>query len=132
MTEDLDREFRQNAWMCERWGLNGNAIYQAIDGQGGAGARNWKLTTAGGLLYRAGERFLPSVRAMAFRQGVEDVKYLAVLKKMAGETEEVRKFLQESALTVTENPPGGDRYIPDRVREKAAEMILSIKAKKRK
>jgi hypothetical protein len=127
MTEDLDREFRQNAWMCERWGLNGNAIYQAIDGQGGAGARNWKLTTSGGLLYRAGERFIPSVRAMAFRQGVEDLKYLAALRKKAGNSRQVQEFIQESAIKVTENPAGGDRYVPDRIREKAIELILATK-----
>jgi hypothetical protein len=124
MTEDLDREFRQNAWMCERWGLNGNAIYQGIDAQGGAGARNWKLITYGGLLYRAGDNFLPSVRAMALRQGVQDVKYLGALKRVAGDSEEVKKFLREAAMSVTENPAGGDRLVPDRMREKAAEMIL--------
>lgn len=43
MTEDLDREFRQNAWMAERWDLTGNWIYQGIDAKGGAGAPNWKL-----------------------------------------------------------------------------------------
>jgi len=127
MTEDLDREFRQNAWLCERWGLKGNAIYQGIDGQCGAGALNWKLTMYGGLLYRAGDRFLPSVRAMALRQGVQDVKYLAALRKRAGDSEEVAKFLREAAVRVTDNPAGGDRGIPDRMREKAAEMLLRLK-----
>ena len=124
MTEDLDREFRQNAWMGERWGLKGNCIYHGIDAQGGAGATNWKTAMYGGLIYRAGDRYVPSVRGMALRQGVQDVKYLAVLRRVAGGSEEVDGFLREAAVRVTDNPAGGDRGIPDRMREKAAELIL--------
>lgn len=124
MNEDLDHEFRQNAWMSERWGLNGNYIYQAIDSGGGQGAINWKITTRGGLLYRAGDSFMPSVRLLALRQGVQDVKYLEALRRIDGDSESVRRFLRDAAKAVTENPAGGDRALPDRMREKAVEMIL--------
>ena len=126
MTEDLDREFRQNAWMGERWGLKGNGIYHGIDAQGGAGATNWKTAMYGGLIYRAGDRYVPSVRGMALRQGVQDVKYLAVLRRIAGGSGEVDSFLREAAVRVTDNPAGGDRGMPDRMREKAAELILKF------
>jgi len=81
MNEDLDREFRQNGWMAVRYGLKGNAIYQGIDAEGGVGARNWKVTSYGGVLYRAGHAFLPSVRALALRQGLEDAKYVSLLRR---------------------------------------------------
>ena len=61
------------------------------------------------LLYRAGNEFMPSVRAMALRQGVQDVKYLDVLRKKSGGCAKIAEFLREAVVTVTENPAGGDR-----------------------
>jgi len=131
MTEDLDREFRQNAWMSERYGLAEQGLYHIIDARGGAGATNWKVTQAGGLVYRSYHHAIPSIRAMAYRQGVEDVKYIALLKKLGSDDPEVREFLATAAKTVTENPAGGDRYLADRIRDRAAELILRIQGKQR-
>ena len=55
---------------------------------------------------------------------MQDVKYLAVLRRIAGGSGEVDSFLREAAVRVTDNPAGGDRGMPDRMREKAAELIL--------
>lgn len=126
MTEDLDREFRQNAWMAERWNLTGNWIYQGIDAQGGVGAPNWKLCTYGGLLYRAGESFLPSMRALALREGVTDVKYIAALKRFGKDDPNVQRFIADAAERVVSNPPGGDRTLADRVRAETADYILRL------
>ncbi len=126
MTEDLDREFRQNAWMSERWNLTGNWIYQGIDAHGGAGAPNWKLCTYGGLLYRAGEAFMPSMRALALREGMTDVKYVAALKRLGKGREEVRRFVADAAERVVSNPPGGDRALADKVRAETADYILRL------
>ena len=126
MTEDLDREFRQNAWMAERWNLTGNWIYQGIDAKGGTGAPNFKLCQHGGLLYRSGEAFMPSLRGLALRQGVMDVKYLAALRKIGKDDPSAQKFLATAAQRVTDNPAGGDRRVADNVRDEAAELILKL------
>lgn len=132
MTEDLDREFRQNAWMAERWNLTGNWIYQGIDTKGGVGAPNWKRCTYGGLLYRAGDAYIPSMRALALREGVTDVKYIAALKRVAGDDPAVRKFVADAAARVVSNPVGGDRTIADKVRAETAALILKYgKARER-
>ena len=126
MTEDLDREFRQNPWMAERWNLTGNWIYQGIDAKGGAGAPNWKLCTDGGILYRAGDAFLPSMRALALREGVTDVKCVAALKRIGKGDPAVEKFVADAAARVVANPPGGDRRLADRVRAETADYILRL------
>ena len=129
MTEDLDREFRQNAWVAERWNLTGNWIYQGIDARGGKGAPNFKLCQHGGLLYRSGEAFMPSLRGLALRQGVMDVKYLALLRKVGETDPAAQTFLSTAAQRVTDNPAGGDRYLADRVRDEAAALILKLQGK---
>jgi len=126
MNEDLDREFRQNAWMSLRYGLSGSALYQGIDMQGGFGARNWKVTTYGGILYRSDDAVLPSVRALALRQGVEDVKYAQLLLRLGKADARIAEFVAKCAEKVTENPAGGDRTLADRVRDKIAERILKM------
>jgi len=124
MTEDLDREFRQNAWLCVRFGLNEQGLYHALDCSGGYGVRNWKVTQMGGLLYRSYENYLPSIRAMAFRQGNEDVKYIRLLRRLSKGDVETERFIREAVLRVTENPVGGDRYLADKVRNEIIDRIL--------
>lgn len=122
--EDLDKYYRQNAWQAERYGLTGNALYEATSGRGGIGATNWKCVHTGGIIYRAYDSYIPSVRSLAVRQGVEDVKYLKLLREIGGGDPAVRDFLKAAAKRVTDNPTGGDRRLADRVRNEAAALIL--------
>jgi len=129
MFEDLDREFRQNAWMAERWNLDGNNIFHIVDAQGGTGASDWKTPMGGGLLYRSYETFVPSVRYMALRQGVQDVKYVTALKKLAWSDKATFESLAKAAKRVTDNPAGGDPTLADRVRDEIADQILKLQGK---
>jgi len=124
--EDIDHEYRQNAWMGERHNLTGNAMYQLVDQHGGCGAKNWKVVNRGALLYRASGNTIHSTRSLAIRQGVEDVKYLRELKKYAKGDRAAEAFLATAAQRVTDNPAGGDRYLADRVREEAAAHIIRL------
>ena len=129
MFEDLDREFRQNAWMAERWNLGGNNLFHIVDAQGGTGASDWKAPMAGGLLYRSYGTFVPSVRYMALRQGVQDVKYVAALKKLGGNDRVTMDSIAKAVRLVTENPAGGDPHLADKVRDKVAARILALQSK---
>ena len=129
MQEDLDREFRQNAWVAAAHGLNGNHIYQVIEASGGPGAPNWKTKQNGGLLYRSFGDFLPSLRSLALRRGVEDVKYLKVLQDVGKDSPEAQAFLKDAAWRVVRNPSGGDRRLADRVRDEAARLTLKMSGK---
>ena len=131
MQEDLDREFRQNAWVAAAHGLNGNHIYQIIETAGGAGMPNWKTKQNGGLLYRSFGDFLPSLRSLALRQGVQDVKYLKILADVGKDSPEAQAFLKDAAWRVVRNPAGGDRRLADRVRDEAARLILKIQERQK-
>ena len=124
MQENLDREFRQNAWVAEAHGLNGNHIYQIVEVAGGAGVSNWKTKQYGGLLYRSYDDFMPSLRALALRQGVQDVKYLKALRDAGCDSPAARELLKNAAQRVISNPPDGDRNLEDRIRDEAIELIL--------
>jgi hypothetical protein len=67
---------------------------------------------------------------MSMRRGVEDVKYLAKLKEVAGDEPEVKEFLVSAPERVVERERH-DRTAPDRVREEAANLILKYKSSKR-
>ena len=129
--EDLDAYYRQNPWIAELRGLTGNHLYDIIGSRGGAGALDWKYTKLGGILYRSFHSYMPSIRALAIREGAEDVKYLRVLRERHGTDPAVRGFLADAAKRVTSNRAGGDRHLADRVREEAIDLILESKKKGR-
>lgn len=115
--------FRRHAWFGEAFGLSGNQFFLLHDAQGGIGERDWKAPTEGGIVYRSFDDFIPSARYMNFRRGVNDVKYLAKLRELAGGDPEVRAFLHAAAQRVVETGRI-DRTAADRVREEVAARIL--------
>lgn len=122
--EDLDSYYRRNAWMGELRGLSGNNLYDIMAARGGLGAKDWKCVKAGGILYRSFDRTIPSLRALALREGMEDIRYLDCLRRLRGNDPSVRAFLAEAPVKMVANPPGGDRKLADRLREKAIDLIL--------
>ena len=119
----LDEYFRKKAWFGEKYKLDGNCMYQFYDKQGGIGARDFKTPTSGGVGYFMFKRFIPSIRFMAFREGVTDLKYIACLRALAPNDGEVESFVAnavERALGTCKHDPAE----PDRLRERAAQMIL--------
>ena len=115
--------YRQHAWFGEAHRLSGNQFFLLHDAQGGVGERDWKAPTEGGFVYRSFDDFIPSVRYMSFRRGVNDVKYLAKLRAVAGDRPDVQAFLRTAAKRVVETGRL-DRTAADRVREEAAALIL--------
>lgn len=68
---------------------------------------------------------MPSIRYMAMRQGMTDVKYLAKLREVAGNSPDAQKFLAGAPKRVVIDF-GHDPSMPDKVREEAAELILKL------
>ncbi|MCR5840328.1 MAG: hypothetical protein K6G94_11930 [Kiritimatiellae bacterium] len=119
----LYREYRLHAWFGECHKLNGNHFYWFEDRMGGYGEPDFKVCTAGGLVYRNFGRTIPSIRYMNLRQGVQDVKYFDKLREIAGDRKEVKEFLEEAVHKVMVTDMH-DHSTPDKMREKAAELIL--------
>ena len=127
----LYREYRLHAWFGEYHKLSGNHFFWFEDCMGGYGQPDFKVCTSGGLVYRNFGRTIPSIRYMNLRQGVQDVKYLDKLREVAGDRAEVREFLGEAVQKVMVTDLH-DKTTPDRMREKAAELILKYAKEERR
>ena len=96
-------------------------------GVGGLTQCAWKGSPEGSLLYFAGGDDIaqPSLRSMAVRQGMTDVKYLAKLRNVGKDSQEAQDFLKTAAKRVVVDF-AHDATMPDKVREEAANLILKL------
>lgn len=129
MRVHLDRNYRKHAWTAAFYGLSANHMYWFSDCMGGYGASDWKIAMEGGLTYRSFDTFIPSIRYMALREGVTDVKYLAKLREAGKGSPEVEKFLKEALQRVFADF-AHDPAMADKVREEAARLILKMQDRK--
>jgi hypothetical protein len=125
MRGDRTRGYRHSAWMAAAYNLTGNDFFWFSDAPGGYGAQDWKTAPIAGLFYRSFDGFIPSVRAMAYREGMTDVKYLAALREVAGDDPEAARFLAEAPLKVVRDE-AHDRGAAGRMRARAIELYRKI------
>ena len=123
LRSDRYRGYRQRPWIAEANGLTGNDLFWFSDAAGGYGSQDWKVTPWGQIVYRSFDDFIPSVRAMAYREGQTDIRYLAALRAAAPKDAAVRAFLEEAGRKVVYDY-GHDSTMADRLRKQAAELIL--------
>lgn len=128
MRDGLDAYYRKKTWFGAFHRLDGNYMYQLNDHAGGLGARDFKTTTYGGFLrFNFGEA-VPSVRTMAWREGVVDFKYVAKYLELAGGTPEANAFVDRLVRRVMVD----NRHDPaeaDRARAELAREILKLAKK---
>lgn len=115
---NLHSRYRRNAWHGARFNLNGNCMYQFADGMAGYGNSDWKSTSTGSVSYRSFDEFMPSIRYMAIREGMTDIKYLSLVKDKVFVRKAIDRVVKLNAHLTTE---------PDTVREEAAQLILQGK-----
>lgn len=123
--------YHMHPWFGYCHGLTGNQFFIFQNQSGGSGSSDFKVAMTSGIAYRSFETTMPSLRYMSMRRGVEDVKYLAKLKAIAGDLPEVKKFLEQAPKKVVEK----ERHDPtcaDRMRERAIELILKYSKQIRK
>ena len=126
INQSLNANFRRTAWFGEYHDLPFNCIYQAVNGIEHA---IWKINGGTALLYHGPGYCIPSIRYMAVRQGMTDIKYLDKLRKVGKGNPEAEQFLKTAAKRVCVDYPH-DLSMPDQVREEAAELILKIEKRK--
>ncbi|MFA6930734.1 MAG: sugar-binding protein [Lentisphaeria bacterium] len=131
MRSSLARRYRRNNWFGDYHQLNGNEMFHFADTYGGSGASDWKVCTGGGIVYKLFDEYLPSIRYMALRQGMTDIKYLDKLRQLSKGNPEAEAFLSEAARRVVVDF-GHDPKMPDQVREEAAMLIMKIQQKQTK
>ena len=123
MSLDLHTYYRLHPWIAERYGLDGSGIYQLCTLEGGVGARDFKTPTYGEILYHMYNRPVPSVRFMAYREGVTDIRYLDALRARLPDDLEVKAFLKRASEEVFVRGLRG-QSAPDRLREEARRLLL--------
>ena len=121
----LDREYRRAAWLGELMGSDNDNFYQGYDGAAGTA---WKANPGGGLLFFRQDACVPSLRYMALRQGMMDVKYLAKLREVGKDSPEAQAFLKTAAKRVCVDL-SHDPTAADKVREEAVALILKLQKK---
>ena len=117
MRESLARYYRRCPWTAAYYRLDAAYIYWFTDAAGDVGASCWKVAPEGGICYRSFDSFIPSIRYMAIREGVTDLKYLSLVKDPA----KARAYLERIYVTNAHDPKE-----PDRVRQ---EIIKEIRGK---
>ena len=124
-TQSLSGYFRRHCWRGEYYGLDGDFLYQFLDSaRTGRGRLSLKTRTNGEIAYRLGETTVPSIRYMAYREGITDIKYLAALRALAGKDAEVAVFLTNAAARVIVEDPTS-RELPAVMREEARRLLLA-------
>ena len=115
MRESLARYYRRCPWTAAYYSLDAAYIYWFADASGGIGASSWKIATEGGICYISFDTFIPSIRYMAIREGVTDLKYLSLVKDPA----KARAYLERIYVTNAHDPKE-----PDRVRQEIIKEVL--------
>lgn len=129
-TSQLYGNHRLFAWFGVQYDLDVNNMYQLAAFINYNGGVDFASATAGNLLLISGYRgnVIPTIRSMALRQGIMDVKYLALLRKKFGKLPEVQNFIKKSVQKVMIDR----RYDPaaaDQVKEEAAQLLLKLQKK---
>jgi hypothetical protein len=69
---------------------------------------------------------MPSVRYMAYREGVTDIKYMQALREMRGGEPEIAAFLKKAAERVVCSDPVSPG-LPGEVREEIRRLLMESK-----
>jgi hypothetical protein len=134
LREDLYRYYRLHAWRALEFDAGVVGLYIFCDApHGTAGATNWKGKANGGITYRSGDESIPSIRSEAFRQGMTDLAYLDVLRRLAGgdsaDAVAARDFLAAAPAEVVVKK-SHDRGVAEQMRHQAIDFILKLQNKK--
>ena len=86
MQLSLYNYYRMHAWKAVDCNTTDPImLYHMINCSWGAsGATSWKHSESGGITYRYGDRCVKSIRSEALRQGLDDMRYMKLLRQIPG------------------------------------------------
>ena len=121
----LSSYYRRHCWFGEYLQLDADMMFRFVRGPSPIyGVVDYKVIPWGNVSYSAYGRVMPSVRYMAYREGVTDIKYLQVLREKRGDEPEVAAFLKKAAERVVLAKSYSDD-LPEIVREEARQLLLA-------
>ncbi len=125
--EPLSGYYRRHCWRGEQMGLDGDMMYRfSRHGNSTYGELSFKVIPYGEIVYSAAGRMMPSVRYMAYREGVTDIKYVQALRVMRGGEPEIAAFLKKAAERVVCGDPVSPG-LPGKVREEIRRLLMESK-----
>ncbi len=118
----LHSYFRLHPWRTRVYGFDRMDFYTFTNHLFGVHTGpDWRLALTGGIVYRAGDACIPSVRYYALKEGMTDIRYYDALKALPNRPD-VSKFLKEASKKVMDNTY--DTSLPDWFREQAINLLL--------
>ena len=85
-----------------------------------------KVIAYGEISFSTGGRVMPTVRYMAYREGMTDIKYLQALREQRGKEPEIAAFIEKAAERVVRTEANGVSA-PGEVREEIRRLLLEAK-----
>lgn len=124
MREPLSAYYRRHCWRGEHMQLDADMMFRFRRSANPVyGDLHYKVVPYGELVFSAGGRESPTVRYMAYREGMTDVKYLQALREKRGSEPEVAAFLKKAVERVVKDDPQS-ASLPGEVREEVRRMLL--------
>ena len=123
MQVSLYKYYRMHAWKAADCGTTDPImLYNMINcSWGSSGATSWKHAESGGITYRYGDLCIKSIRSEVLRQGLDDMRYMKLLRQIPGG----EKVADEYSQKVNSNY--NDEALAAEFRMKAQEFLRSKK-----
>ena len=124
MRESLSGYYRRHCWRSEYMRLDADMMFRFRRTNDPVyGDLSYKVVPYGELAFSADGREMPTVRYMAYREGMTDIKYLQALREKRGNEPEIAAFLKKAAQRVVKDDPQS-ASLPDTVREEIRRLLL--------
>ena len=124
MREPLSGYYRRHCWRGESMLLDADMMFRFYRSRNpNYGDLGGKVVPYGEISYSVGERTMPTVRYMAYREGVTDIKYLQALREKRGNEPEIAEFLKKAVERVVLKEPHS-AAVPRVVREEVRRLLL--------
>jgi len=125
------RYYRQLSWKAAAWGSKFVTLYQFHDWPNEV---SFRQTTFGGITYQTPDDLVPSVRFYSMEAGMNDIRYLKCLEKLAArcQNEDLAKEATDFIVRAYDDVTRTSQHDPtstDRFRVRCAELIGRIKGK---
>ncbi|MBR6372844.1 MAG: hypothetical protein IKS20_06655 [Victivallales bacterium] len=119
----LHNYYRLHPWKTRVHGFDRMGFYTFTNHLFGLHAGpDWRLALSGGIVYRAGDACIPSVRYYALMQGLTDIRYYDALNALPNRPDASR-FLKEASRKVLSQ--SYDKTLPDWFKEQAINLLLN-------
>ena len=124
MRESLSGYYRRHCWRGEFMQLDADMMFRFKRSKNPVyGELQYKVIPCGEISFSAGDREMPTVRYMAYREGMTDIKYLQALREKRGSEPEVAAFLKKAAERVVRDE-SYSASLPGAIREEIRQMLL--------